>query len=191
MNNNEPRIKFYSFESQKIDFSKIDFPKGLDLDKPVTVSKDFNNALKTVIQKDIELLSNNLNKIVKEIIKKLAINEIILDEKLTGDLENVDGIINQLEKIISDVIIKKGSIKIGVFSTNKKEKKGKIQGLEECISFLSKCQNDIISIKNEYIKLKDRDNSLSYVGVEENKPDTEEDPLERTISFYMKKQEQN
>ena len=56
MNDTKPKIKFYSMGSQKIDFSKILNDVNLDASKPVTISSGFNNALRSVIDKDIDFL---------------------------------------------------------------------------------------------------------------------------------------
>lgn len=187
MNDTKPKIKFYSLGSQKIDFSKIANDINLDSSKPITVSSDFNNALRSVIDKDIDFLSDKVKKIIKEIKKSLVINDIDFD--INDSINQIDSIINEIETTISKVIIEKENIKVGLFSTKKKEKKAKYKKLEECVESLSKYQSELISIKDEYNKLLKRKNILGddNISQEENNI-ASEDPLERTINFYMKKQ---
>jgi len=121
-------------------------------------------------------------------------NGTILDVKLSSDVESIDTIINDVETLISDLIIKKDSIKVGLFSSNKKDKKDKIKKLENSINYLSKVQNDIISIKNEYNKLVQRNlnlEGLEFEKEEEKQVECYSDPLERTINFYMTQEERN
>ncbi len=192
MNNTEPKIVFYNLDGKKMDIYNIANGEKVDASKPVKVSKNFNKALKQVINKDINFLSNKIKNIVKDMTKRLATNGTILDIKLSCDIENIDDIINNVETLISNLIIKKDSIKVGLFSSNKKEKKEKIKKLEDNIKYLSKIQNDIISLKNEYTKLVQRNinlEALEFEKDEENVDDT--DPLERTINFYMTQEEKN
>ena len=62
--------------------------------------------------------------------------------------------------------------------------------IDNSINYLSKTLNDIISIKDEYIKLDQRNKGLDYIVIEdeENEKTIKEDPLERTINFYMAKE---
>jgi len=194
MNSTEPKIVFYNLDGKKIDIYNIEKGEKLDTSKQVKVSKNFNRALKQVIEKDINFLSNKVKNIVKDISKKLAMNGTILDVKLSSDVESIDTIINDVETLISDLIIKKDSIKVGLFSSNKKDKKDKIKKLENSINYLSKVQNDIISIKNEYNKLVQRNlnlEGLEFEKEEEKQVECYSDPLERTINFYMTQEERN
>ncbi len=194
MNSVEPKIVFYNLDGKKIDIYNIEKGGKLDTSKQVKVSKNFNKALKQVITKDINFLSNKVKNIVKDISKRLAMNGTILDVKLSSDVENIDTTINDVETLISDLIIKKDSIKVGLFSSNKKDKKDKIKKLENSINYLSKVQNDIISIKNEYTKLVQRNvdlEGLEFEKEEEKQIDCDSDPLERTINFYMTQEERN
>lgn len=191
MHDTKSKIKFYSLGSEKIDFSKIINNKVLDSCKPVVASKGFNKALKSVIEKDISFLSEKATNIISEIIKILTINNFN-NEKLNGDIEKIDDTLNEMETVISKIIIEKENIKLGLFSTNKKEKKKKQKGLEECVNILTKYQSELISIKNEYNKLKRRSEVLKDVVFEEEDSDIiKEDPLERTINFYMSKEKGN
>lgn len=192
MNDTKSKIKFYSLGSEKIDFSKIINNESLDSSKLVVTSKGFNKALKSVIAKDISFLSEKASSIVSEIIKILTINNFN-DEEIKSDIEKIDDTLNEIEIITSKIIIEKESIKLGLFSTNKKEKKKKQKRLEECINTLTKYQSELISIKNEYNKLKQRSEVLKDVVFDEEKVSytIEEDPLERTINFYMSKEKGN
>ncbi len=53
---------------------------------------------------------------------------------------------------------------------------------------LSKYQTELISIKDEYNKLLKRKSVLQDALPAEESDAEPEDPLERTINFYMKKQ---
>ncbi len=185
------KIKFYSLGSEKIDLSKIKNNEGLDSSKPVVASKEFNKALKSVIDKDINFLSGKTSNIVKEIIKLLLINNFI-NEKIRDDIENIDDTINDVEAIISKIIIEKENIKLGIFTTNKKEKKKTQKKLEECINTISKYESELISIKNEYNKLKQRSGVVNDVVLDETDlKKVKEGPLERTINFYVNKEKEN
>lgn len=191
MNESFPKMRFYSLEKSKlegINKAKTSFENS---SKEVKTSKDFNEALTIVIKKDINTLSINLKNIISDITKVFVRNGIVFDSPISTNLDEVDSIISNIEEKISDLIIKKNSIKIGLFSSKKKEKKKNIENLEETLNSISKMQNDIIGIKNEYNKLKVRLNdveSSSFFGEEEKQ---EEDPLERTINFYMNKENKN
>ena len=170
------KLEFYSIDGKKI--TKEENPS------------EFEKALKKVIRKDINRLSNKLSNITKEIIKESAIAGYVIEDGLDDDIKNIDSLIIKVESIVSDLIVKKGSIKIGLFTSNKKGKKDEIKLLDEKINYISRCQNDIIAIKNEYNKLlKNKD--LKCLNLEEKEvknEEKEEDPLERTINFYMAKQ---
>jgi hypothetical protein len=176
------KIKFYSLGSEKIDLSKM--KEILDSSKPVIASKGFNRALKSVIDKDINLLANNLKKIA-EAITKLLLENGIINEAISTDIEKIDDVVNDVETVISKVIIEKESIKIGLFSTKKKEKKQRYKKLDTCMNKLSKYQSELISIKDEYNKLAQRKSVLKDEDLNEEEETISEDPLERTINFYM------
>ncbi len=184
------KIKFYSLGSEKIDFSKITNNEQLDSSKPVIASKGFNKALKSVIDKDIAFLSDKVKSIIMEIQKILVTNGFV-DEMISDKIENIDDIVNEVEVIISKVIIEKESIKFNLFSTNKKQKKQRYKKLEESVEALSRYQTELISIKNEYDKLAQRKMVLKdTIFDDDNTETTKEDPLERTINFYMSKQKE-
>lgn len=193
MDENSVKIKFYSLDGKTVDVFNVKKNDIIDFDKDIKTNKNFNDALKKVLKKDMKLLANKVINIVNEITKKLAINGTILNDKLESDISKIDLIISDLENIISNLIIEKNSIKIRFFSSNKKEKKEKVKKLENSIEYISKSLNDIISIKDEYNKLDKRNKDLEDLVFEDVKNDEEDetDPLERTINFYMSKNEKN
>lgn len=193
MDENSVKIKFYSLDGKTVDVFNVKKNDIIDFDKDIKTNKNFNDALKKVLKKDMKLLANKVINIVNEITKKLAINGTILNDKLESDISKIDLIISDLENKISNLIIEKNSIKIRFFSSNKKEKKEKIKKLENSIEYISKSLNDIISIKDEYNKLDKRNKDLEDLVFEDVKNDEEDetDPLERTINFYMSKNEKN
>ena len=103
---------------------------------------------------------------------------------------SIPGPVDAMKENETGIVVKKGSIKIGLFTSNKKGKKDEIKLLDEKINYISRCQNDIIAIKNEYNKLlKNKDlKGLNLEEKEVKNEEKEEDPLERTINFYMAKQ---
>ena len=104
MKNVSPKIKFYSIGTQKIDFSKLNNELSLDMDKDVVVSESFNKALNTVINKDIKFLKNKVDKIINDINELLVINQIN-DIKLSGNINYLDDLNNDVELIISKLIL--------------------------------------------------------------------------------------
>ena len=143
-------------------------------------------GLKSIINKDIESLDSKVKSINKRIMKELKINDFVSMEKLDNEIEKIDDIINSVEIISSNVIIEKDKIKVGIFSTNKKIKREKIASLSILKDSLVKSQTELIAIKDEYNKLIKRKKKVkeeSYI----NKVNIE-DPLERTVNFYMKKE---
>ena len=179
------KIIFYSLGSQRLDFSKFNNIKNYDNNGPIKVSSNFNKALSKVIDKDINSLNNKIKEMIKGIEKYLAIRGVIIKFNETS-LDKIDSIINFTEAKISELIIEKGNNKIGVFTSKKNEKRQRNLKLDECIDYLSKCMTDLISMKNEYNKL--TKTKPKVVDTEENENTNKEDPLERTISFYMNKE---
>lgn len=191
MNESFPKMRFYSLEKSKlegINKVKVHFESSL---KEVRATKDFNDALASVIKKDINNLSINLKNIISDITKVFVRNGVVFDVPISTNLDNIDSIVINIEEKTSDLIIKKNSIKIGLFSSRKKEKKKNIENLEETLNSISKMQNDIIGIKNEYNKLKARLNDVESSSFFSEEEKQEEDPLERTINFYMNKENKN
>lgn len=189
MNSTEPKIRFYNMDGEEISELQLKSNYNLDI-KEIKTSSDFNKALKIVINKDIKALSFKLTNIIKEISKRLVIINMESQNKLDDNIKNIDNIINGVEEIISDLIIKKNNIKVGFFSSDKKGKKNQIKMLEDGVSYLEKSLNDIISIKDEYNKLINRDKNIIGLDFEEDilSEETVTDPLERTINFYMTKE---
>ncbi len=143
-------------------------------------------GLKSIINKDIESLDSKVKSINKKIMKILKLNDVTSTENLDNEIEKIDDIINSVEIIISNVIIEKDKIKVGFFSTNKKLKREKIASLSALKDYLVKAQTELIAIKDEYNKLIKRkkkvveESDISKIDIE--------DPLERTVNFYMKKE---
>ena len=96
-----------------------------------------------------------------------------------------------MDELTSELIIKKENIKVGLFTSNKRSLKEKIKQFDDNIRFLSRYQTEFISMKNEYNKLSERNKIVEgTILLEENESEEikREDPLERTINFYMNKQ---
>lgn len=189
MNDSQLKIKFYGFGSERVDLSKI-VNANISYQAESKPFRQFNEALNTVIKKDINALDDKINSLINDITKRLAINGTILEVSLTGNVKTINELINKVEELLSNLIIKKENIKVGIFSTNKKQLKDKIKKLENSIDFISKCQKEFIMVKNEYNKIEERNKLVECALLE---PDSEdviaEDPIERTINFYMNKQE--
>lgn len=150
----------------------------------------FSEALKNIVDKDINLLNKKLDTINVEVAKILALTGTLKEEKLEYDVTKIDDFISYLETKIGDIIIEKGSIKIGLFTTNKKFKRERIQTLESSIETLHKYQDDLLMIKKEYEKIVQRKDNVDGIEFETKEDDkTVQNPLERTVNFYIKKQE--
>lgn len=185
MSSAQTKIKFYTLGSEKIDFKNAQ----LDASKPVLLSNKYNIALQSVIDKDISSLVDKLDSL-KEKIRKLLVIHNITKELENNTVENIEKILTDLTEIIDIVKHEKEQIKLGLFASNKKEKKEKIKSLDKCLSVLLKYQAEIISIKNEYNKLMQRRGILRNIVEQEKAEENKKyDPLERTINFYMKKSE--
>lgn len=186
----ELKIKFYSLGSQKLDLSKLDCNNDINLSKPVRTSQKFNEALNAVTKKDINALNKKAKNIQEEITKRLAVSGTILKEKLDFDIKDIGSLISSVEKITADLIITKGNGRVGLFSSNKKIKKDNLKKMDDCIEYLSRCQKELISMKNEYNKLMSRNTFIEDIlmidgdNVNTDEED-KEDPMERTINFYM------
>lgn len=179
------KIIFYSLGSQRLDLSKFNNIKNYDNNGPIKVSSNFDKALSKVIDKDINSLNNKVKEMTKQIEKYLVIRGIVVKFS-ESSIDKIDSIINYIESKISELIIEKGNNKIGVFTAKKNEKRQKNIKLDESIDYLSKCMTDLISMKNEYNKLSKK--KPKVVDTLENENTNSEDPLERTISFYMNKE---
>ncbi len=143
-------------------------------------------GLKSIINKDIESLDSKVKSISKRIMKALKLNDVTSAQNLDNEIEKIDDIINNVEIIISNVIIEKDKIKVGFFSTNKKLKREKIASLSALKDYLVKAQTELITIKDEYNKLIKRKKSVTE-ETNTNKKNID-NPLERTVNFYMKKE---
>lgn len=193
MNTAESEIKFYSLGNKRLDLSKIGLKsEEIDLSKPVRTSKKFNEALNAVTRKDINVLNKKAKSIQSEITKRLAVAGTILKEKLDFEIKDIESLISRVDEITSNLIITKGNGRVGLFSSNKKLKKDNLKKMDECIEYLSKCQKELISMKNEYNKLMSRSTLIEDVLINDSnslsadeEDTTEEDPMERTINFYM------
>ena len=107
MDENSVKIKFYSLDGKTVDVFNVKKNDIIDFDKDIKTNKNFNDALKKVLKKDMKLLANKVINIVNEITKKLAINGTILNDKLESEISKIDLIISDLENIISNLIIEK------------------------------------------------------------------------------------
>ena len=180
------KIKFYSLGSEKIDISKIKTISEID-SNPIYVSKGFNKALKKVIENDIVFLDKKVNKVLNNIKVFFEARDIrfdVSDYLMIGDIENL---VVQMENSIRSLNEEKKNNKIGLFTFQKKEKKLKLKNIEECINYLKKCETDIKKIKNEYNKLNKKQTLIAKENNEKDETEEKEDPLERTIKFYMNK----
>ncbi len=152
-------------------------------------SKTVSEGLKSVLDKDIEDLSKKLESINKKIVTTLATNNVLYDENLSNDVALIDDNLVKVENIISKVIIEKESMKIGIFSSKKNEKREKQRSLNEAIDFLTRCQNDIIALRDEYNKLVERKEQVKDIDKKEEK-DTSAS-LEQTINFYLNQKKES
>lgn len=152
-------------------------------------SKTVTEGLKNVLDKDIEELSNKLEVINKKIITTLATNNITYDEHLVNDITLVNDNLSIVENLISKVIIEKENTKIGIFTTKKNEKREKQQSLNEAVDYLTKCQNDIIALRDEYDKLLERKKQVKDVENKEEKDASAS--LEQTINFYLNQKKES
>lgn len=171
-------IKFYSINDNNLEENKGS-------------NNEFDNALKVVLEKDVRALNEKINKIVLNIITSFSKCGVVFSLNKKYDVQNIDELMNLVVDKINDLIMEKASIKIGIFTSNKKEKKEKIKTYDEVIEEINRYQDNINSVKNEYEMLKKRNNNIEETtdlyDTEEKKEEKEEDPLERTISFYMNK----
>ena len=168
--NKDSNIKFYSLDNIKIS------------------KNEFNKVLDDLTKKDIKFLSNKIDRTIKQINEEFTKHNIALNLNRNYTLKSINELIKDIEDILSKIIIEKDSIKVGVFSTQKKLKKDKLKKYEKLIQFLTKKQNDIISVKDEYNKVISRKNVNEYFSIEEeNIVKKDDNPLERTINFYTKK----
>lgn len=164
----EDQIKFFEYETSKNKVEK------------------FNSVYKNLISKDVDLLEKRINKIRKEMVKRIVIFDSTYNDDKEYTIKDIKDIIEDTENLISNYIIEKENIRIGAFTRNKKQKRERASELERLVNYLFDCQNNFISIKNEYSKLKKRKIKESDIEDEEI-VEKSSDPLERTINFYIKK----
>ena len=148
-------------------------------------SKEYETALKSIFEKDITLLNNNLSKIICDIKKLYNI--------YTGTTISINGIEEAVEKVneIANIInVKKNSIKVSIFSSNKKAKKEEQITMENHIEALNKYKTELYSMKDEYNKLNERKSGIKDDYKPENKPE-KTNPLERTINYFKEMEKRN
>lgn len=180
------KIKFYSLGSEKLDLFNIKKELEIDTSKVILAAPGFNNAMQKVIKKDIKSLNTKLEKLIKEI------NEISLKKEFNikinpcFDMDNVSEIIEIVEKEIKSLIIENKKNKTGVLSLNKSKKKLRKESIDELIEYLTKCSATLVTMESEYKKLILR--KSKFTPEEKNSViEEKEDPLERTINFYINK----
>ncbi len=188
--NEDTKIKFYSLGSQKIDLLKNIGNDEFDFSKTIFSSSSFDNALIKVIEKDIDSLDIKINKIVSDIKSKMHDIGVNCELNITYGINDIDKIISSIDKSIKNLTNFKNSNKVGFFSLDKKNKRQKLLLIDNTIDYIKKSKIEIISMSDEYIKLCKRKETLSP---EENyvlEDEYEENPLERTINFYIKQKEE-
>lgn len=164
----EDKVEFYDFESAK---KKVE---------------EFDIAYKNLIGKDISFLESRINKIKKDIVKEVVIFDPNYSDDNNYVIKDIDSFIVKVEDLISNFIIEMGSIKIGFFTANKKDKKERQNRYARLIEFLNGSEKELIAIKNEYDKILRR--KIKDSTIDESMDDTKKiTPLERTVDFYLKK----
>ena len=182
------KIRFYNMGSEKVSISKLIKEEFFDYSKSV-FGNNYNVALKNVIEKDLKKLQVKINEVINQI-KAILISKGITYDIEDTNIDNIDFIIKSIDDKISFLIIESNHNKVGIFTINKKNKRMMKEEITETLDFLTKSQSDIISIKNEYNKLLER-KKLIAPSKEDflNEKLEKEDPLERTINFYMNQSE--
>ena len=84
-----------------------------------TLNKEFDDALKTVLEKDVRALDEKINKIILNIITSFSKCGIVFSLDKKYGVQNIDELINLIADKINDLIMEKASIKIGIFTSNK------------------------------------------------------------------------
>ena len=139
-------IKFYNLNSSNDDKVNDNFD-------------NMSDAIDSVIKKDILKLNERLKEIVSNVTKLLVIEGITL-QLINIEIDNIDNIINEIEDAINNLIIEKGNIKLGFFSSNKKMKRQRASSIDSTIEKVTKEVNNIIALKDEYNKLKQRNSDI-------------------------------
>ena len=180
---NEDKIKFHSLNRSRIDRLKTSDIDNDYSSKEFKLSQEYNSVLLSVIKKDIDMLLQKYRNMINDLINTLS-NNGISNNGFSSDISLIDDTLRNILKLEKDIHNKAKKIKVGMFSTNKK--KTEKENKEELYKYIVKTKNDIIFTKNEYIKLTRRINNVTR-NQEEEKDYIEDDPLERTINFYMNK----
>ena len=190
MENGEVKIKFYNLGSEKINLIKKKNEDDLNFSKAFFSSSKLDNAMIKVIQKDIDSLETRMNKIIFEY--KTKLDEIGIDNNINSkySISEINKVIDLPDKLIEDLLLYKNNNKIGVFSADKKNKKERKKLIDNLIEYLNKSKIEIISMNDEYIKLYNRKKNLSLNDDFSIEDIEEENPLERTINFYVSKKEE-
>ncbi len=192
MNNSGNNITFFSLGSERIEFSKmVDL---IDLNtKSILENQGYNSALKHVLDKDLQFLASNLERINDKIFDVLDSNNICFEYNFDNNLENVSSVVENVKSIIVKLTETKEKSKVGLFTSDRKIKKQKLNNLNNCLEALLRYKNELISIEDEFNKLMLRKSRLgsSVVEVKEEKPVKNEDALERTVNFYLNKKQEN
>lgn len=192
MNNSGNNITFFSLGSERIEFSKmVDL---IDLNtKSILENQGYNSALKHVLDKDLQFLASNLERINDKIFDVLDSNNICFEYNFDNNLENVSSVVENVKSIIAKLTETKEKSKVGLFTSDRKIKKQKLNNLNNCLEALLRYKNELISIEDEFNKLMLRKSRLgsSVVEVKEEKPVKNEDALERTVNFYLNKKQEN
>jgi len=175
MNTNDVKLRFY-------EFPRLYTSGNAELSKD---SDNYGRALKKVINNDLFLIENKVKKIIFDANKLLKDNGLNISILCDSSLDNIEEIIKEFQKIIDNLNIIKEQRRRKIYAFSRKAKKKEYTELVDCVNVFLKYKNDIISIKNEYNKLKNRDQKIV---INTNKViNSYEDPLERTIKFYMNK----
>lgn len=193
MNNTGNNIKFFSLGSESIEFSKmVDL---IDLNtKNILENQGYNSALKHVLDKDLQFLASNLERVNDKIFEVLDSNNICFEYNFDNNLENISSVVENVKSIIVKLNETKQQSKVGLFTSDRKIKKQKLNSLNICIEALLRYKNELISIEDEFNKLMLRKSRLSNSPVEvktQEKTTKNEDALERTVNFYLKKKQEN
>ncbi len=148
-------------------------------------SETFNKALENVIEKDKKLLERSLTRIKKNVTRNL--NKLDINfETNEYKIDQMKEAIEYNKRLIQRITEEKNSIKIRFYTRKKKEKRLRIEELDNFIKVLNNTEKEFIFIMNEYSKLTNRKKLDRVVDIEEEIKE-EKDPLLRTISFYINK----
>lgn len=160
-------IKFYNFgeesnyevinyDNKKLEINNVHERKKED----EIYSKTFTYGMKNILDKDIIDLSNKVEIINRRIINILSVNSISTNYEFDFNIKNIDAVLNTTSKIIDDISKQKNSIKIGIFTSKKQEKRKTVENLNSIIESITKSKNDLIALKDEYEKICKRKEKL-------------------------------